>query len=492
MPPRRVQLVIPPHDPFDDLDDDFDGFVQNGLDADDLAPAPDAPRFARGYRPREYNPGAPPQGAAPAAAADTTGDAALARRLQLEADHERDAIRRAAAARRAAIQQVQREEEEAAREQNARLQRLAGGGHFALGRRLYPMEDGLAYIFPNPGDYPGRPRAWNMDFLRRGIPPELLLQQMRAQQQEQSVQDSWGGINFVPRQNPLLGFTFDFDKDADAEEPTEVVRLDFDDDAPIIEELRAKGSGTLGRTQSGTTDKGPDGLTSLVCASCYLPLRVSQGQRNEGDRVFALRCGHLVDKRCLDDISQPKPEPTAQAEDVKPGFIKLGSGATSRKDGNFVVHGDYAAGTPVASTSALPRIASPSTPSSPLIPIPSSPVTVTSSAVGGSSRIPARTTRSAARLAAAPAPPVDGSSDDSADPFGDFSFRSGRGRPRGGKKRKAAPSRASKPIKKLAKPEEKREYKWLCPVVACGREHYSEEIGGVWKPKDGMITQLFV
>jgi hypothetical protein len=32
----------------------------------------------------------------------------------------------------------------------------------------------------------------------------------------------------------------------------------------------------------------------------------------------------------------------------------------------------------------------------------------------------------------------------------------------------------------------------LCPVVACGREHYSEEIGGVWKPKEGMITQLFV
>lgn len=491
MPPRRPQVVVPPEeDPLAGLFDDD--------------PPPGPPRRARRmYRP----PDADPAPAAPAE--DTSGDAAFARRMQLDLDAERDRIRRERreqeANRRAAIQQVEQEERERARAEfhanvHAMMQRYGGaeGGRFALGPVAAAGRYDFARLIPGiVGDGPHVPgrRVWNLppiegeeDFMRRVLPPEMIMQELRARQ-EQSVQDSWGGINFVPRQNPLLGFTFDFDKDAAEEEPTEIVRLDFDDDAPIIEELKATGSGTLKRTLSGGTDKGSNGLTSLVCASCYLPLRVSQGQRNDGDRVFALRCGHLVDKRCLDEISQPKPEPS-QPNDVKPGFIKLGSGSKSRKDGNFVVHGDYGATkTPVASTSALPPIASPSSPSSPTIPVASSPI-----AASGSARLPARTTRSSTRMAPAPAPPVDeSSSDDSAD-TPEFPLRSGRGRPRGGnvRKRKAPPTKASKPIKKLAKPEEKREYKWLCPVVACGREHYSEEIGGVWKPKEGMITQLFV
>lgn len=488
MPPRRPHFLPPPVE-----DEPLDDVLEN------------APR--RRVRRMHHPPEDDPAPAAPAE--DTSGDAAFARRMQLDYDAERDRIRRQQreqeANRRAAIQQVAREEQARAQaDLDAMMQRYnerADAGRFALGPAAaarYGVEiDIPGYVAGDPREQGRRP--WHLppiedrEMMMRRVwaAPELFLQELRARQ-EQSVQDSWGGINFVPRQNPLLGFTFDFDKDAGEEEPTEIVRLDFDDDAPIIEELKATGSGTLGRTLSSVTDKGLDGLTSLVCASCYLPLRVSQGQRNDGDRVFALRCGHLVDKRCLDDISQPKPEPSVQSDDVKPGFIKLGSGSTSRKDGNFVVHGDYGTTeTPVASTSALPPIVSPSSPSSPTVPVASSPMII-ANAASGSARLPARTTRSSTR--AAPAPPVDESSSDDPADTPEFSLRSGRGRPRGGnqRKRKAPPTRASKPIKKLAKPEEKREYKWLCPVVACGREHYSEEIGGVWKPKEGMTTQLFV
>lgn len=463
----------------------------------------------------------------PAVVEDTSGDAAMARRIQLDLDRERDELRRQreeqrrqADNRRAAIRQVEHDEADQARDHFNMLQRMravAGGPGFGapggLARYGIEVEDADGMLLVDFGGLREAPRArfdhQHLQELRAHMMQDFNM--IRARQ-EQSVQDSWAGINFVPRTNPLLGFTFDFDKDAEeAAEPTEIVRLDFDDDAPIIEELKSSGKSTAGQGAIAVNREG-DGLTSLVCASCYMPLRVSQGQRNDSDRVFSLLCGHLVDKRCLDDISQPKPEQNLQAaeNDKKPGFIKLGSSSTSRKDGNFVVHGDYGIvnATPVASTSPLPRIVSPTSPSSPTVPQVSSPPMVISSSIasGSNSRMPTRTTRSSTRVAAAPAVQHQANespgSDDSVDTLDGFGLppRSGRGRTRAGnpRKRKAttlapkAGKATAAALKKLAKPEEKREYKWLCPVAACGREHYSEEIGGVWKPKEGMTVQLFV
>lgn len=419
---------------------------------------------------------------------DTSGDVAMARRIQRELDEERNEARRRAEQVRA----VQRQREEANRREairqvaadlgepmdlmdmRARLLALhpgIGGNHFGFGNAFHNVIQRFA-----PGANPG------LAAILAHMPPAQMGPDPRAVQ-EQNIRDSWAGISFVPRQNPLLGFTFDFDKDAEeSTEPTEIVRLDFDDDAPIIEELKA--SGTSGKAGGGKHSAIPikdDGLTSLVCASCHMPLRVSQGQRNEGDRVFSLQCGHLVDKRCLDDISQPKPENGNDEQERKPGFIKVGAGSTSRADG-FVVNGEYSE-TPLASTSTLPRIKSPSSPPNPM----SSPPVAE---IAGN---PSKRTRSAMKRAAPE--PVGEESDSHEEVMDDLDFPPMRAsRKVRGKKRKAAAVRPKRTaaLKKLAKPEEKREFKWLCPVLACGREHYSEEIGGVWKPKDGMTVQLFV
>jgi hypothetical protein len=333
-----------------------------------------------------------------------------------------------------------------------------------------------------------------------GGPNPYAFAAMRAEQQ-QSVEESWSGINFTPRHNPLLGFTYDFDKDAeDDKEPTEIVRLDFDDESPIIEELKAPVAGSsnhLGRHDSMTSVDGKGkGITSLVCAKCNEQLRVSQGQRTEADRVFALRCGHLIDKRCLDDISQPHPDLVVnQDEDHKPGFVKIGKGkaveSASRSGGTFVVKGSYTdpAITPQASSSTLPRIVSPyadQQSSSPSVPLNNS------EASSSNQRMPSRTTRSAARAA------VNHADDENEVPASDDEGYDTLTNPTGrlplNKKRKVQSKATSKTaaLKKLKAPVEMREFRWVCPVAACGKEHFSEEIGGVWKPKDKMTVQLFV
>ena len=470
---------------------------------------PPRPRRARlGAPDGDPEPGERPPPPALPPQEDTSGDVAMARRIQRELDQERrdqlaQVRQRLDQQRALQLAQDQADRREAIRRaadgvDRYRHQLMASrqGPHFAVGqpgsgeggRRIGggPLHFALGAFADYAGQY-----IQGLGALAAGMPlpplPGLMGPDPRAVQ-EQHIRDSWAGINFVPRQNPLLGFTFDFDKDAEeSAEPTEIVRLDFDDDAPIIEELKARGtSGKAVGGKHGAISVKDDGLTSLVCASCHLPLRVSQGQRNDGDRVFSLQCGHLVDKRCLDDISQPKPEnENGSVEQAsKPGFIKVGSSSTSRVDG-FVVNGEYRE-TPLASTSALPRIASPSSPSSPAIPVSSPPI----GEIAGRS---SRRTRSAAKKAAQE--PVDENSDspdeEVMDDLDSPPIRTGRNT-RGKKRKAAARPKRGAAMKKLAKPEEKREYMWLCPVLACGREHYSEEIGGVWRPKDGMTVQLFV
>lgn len=43
----------------------------------------------------------------------------------------------------------------------------------------------------------------------------------------------------------------------------------------------------------------------LECPGCLDPLRISSGYRSADDRVWALRCGHLVDQKCLRKLSTP-------------------------------------------------------------------------------------------------------------------------------------------------------------------------------------------
>lgn len=120
-------------------------------------------------------------------------------------------------------------------------------------------------------------------------------------QVQQSVEDAWKGINFTGRKDPpKAGFTFDFDKQANeaGASPTEIIRLDLGD-SPLIEERKRLGFGD--QVSDG------DGATHLVCARCHAPLRVSQGMRDANDRVQALKCGHLIDHRCYEELIKPLP-----------------------------------------------------------------------------------------------------------------------------------------------------------------------------------------
>lgn len=112
-----------------------------------------------------------------------------------------------------------------------------------------------------------------------------------------SIEDAWKGCNYVGHRDlPRSGYTFDFDRENNeaGAEPTDIIRLDTDEDAPWTQELSRR-----------HTEK-QHHKPHLVCARCQVPLRVSEGMRYEDDRVYALRCGHVVDAKCLAEMSKPK------------------------------------------------------------------------------------------------------------------------------------------------------------------------------------------
>jgi len=46
----------------------------------------------------------------------------------------------------------------------------------------------------------------------------------------------------------------------------------------------------------------------MACTKCGDPLYINDGQKSQDDRVWGLRCGHLVDQKCLYEISSPQIE----------------------------------------------------------------------------------------------------------------------------------------------------------------------------------------
>jgi hypothetical protein len=44
----------------------------------------------------------------------------------------------------------------------------------------------------------------------------------------------------------------------------------------------------------------------IACVNCYHPLHLSSGQKSPAERVWALRCGHLIDQECLELVAAPQ------------------------------------------------------------------------------------------------------------------------------------------------------------------------------------------
>ncbi|BEJ12297.1 hypothetical protein CspHIS471_0207570 [Cutaneotrichosporon sp. HIS471] len=53
----------------------------------------------------------------------------------------------------------------------------------------------------------------------------------------------------------------------------------------------------------------PRGQVYLACCACPEPLRVGNANRSPEDRVWSLRCGHLLDQRCYKQYSEPSDDP---------------------------------------------------------------------------------------------------------------------------------------------------------------------------------------
>lgn len=83
-------------------------------------------------------------------------------------------------------------------------------------------------------------------------------------------------------------------REREHEPPQVIVEVLSDDESD-----NASGSGSgMSSVQSSQSAQPERMQTVLVCASCRRPLRIG------GDRLWALRCGHMIDSRCYRKIAE--------------------------------------------------------------------------------------------------------------------------------------------------------------------------------------------
>ncbi|KAK0188091.1 hypothetical protein F5146DRAFT_1141544 [Armillaria mellea] len=111
---------------------------------------------------------------------------------------------------------------------------------------------------------------------------------------------------------PEPGFTFDFAPPTSESPPftTSVSNpIIIDDDEPVA------GSSAGPDAATAATSAPPSGLNlqaTLVCANCNEPLYQSGSGTVEDQRrrrIWSLRCGHLIDGKCVDRLSVPQAPP---------------------------------------------------------------------------------------------------------------------------------------------------------------------------------------
>ncbi|KAJ7190778.1 hypothetical protein GGX14DRAFT_482610 [Mycena pura] len=283
---------------------------------------------------------------------------------------------------------------------------ISGDAQLALDLYLQDQEYTLGSRFAHPA----------RDFARREV---ALLRRWAggATKDDEDYKKEWTHPG-----TPEAGFVFDF-------APSE-----------ILPAVNGKGKG---KEVVIDVDADKEGVsTLLVCARCLDPLLLrSEGITEGGEeearkrKVWALRCGHLIDGKCLDGLYKPLDDTNAPAAlDVSDskgkgkGKGKAVAPAISDKEDEEQelddLFGDSDAGD--------------------LIPTPPMRMRLRSGAALG---VP-----SAFALAAPPS-------------------RSRRGR---------TAKRKGKGKAKPRKPVVEARYEWACPVAGCGRRHMSEKIDGLW------------
>ncbi|KDQ59123.1 hypothetical protein JAAARDRAFT_33855 [Jaapia argillacea MUCL 33604] len=239
---------------------------------------------------------------------------------------------------------------------------------------------------------------------------------------------------------PSAGFTFDFGPPP----PTDSILVL--DDSP----------GPSSSASASSSSQSDEANVILVCAHCLDPLVLGGGVSDEGERlkkkVWGLRCGHMLDGKCIDDMMKPSSHPPTDivVDDGASSMDRNGKGKGKGKAKE--VQEEVKDFQPSTSVTQHPDDNSMRSRLRPRYPgassshtHPHAPVTV-------------------------PSPPDDTS-------------RPARRPPTSRRRRltQSLPSRArGKGKGKAQQPIVEAEHEWKCPVTGCGRVHVSLLIDGQW------------
>ncbi|KAF8071558.1 hypothetical protein FPV67DRAFT_881154 [Lyophyllum atratum] len=230
---------------------------------------------------------------------------------------------------------------------------------------------------------------------------------------------------------PEAGFTFDF---APPEpEPGALPKV-----APIIIDLEGLDSDDAPvagpSTQSAPASPASSVHTLLVCARCLDPLVLGGGLVGEEGRkkkVWALRCGHMIDGKCLDVIGNPENAPTLEVSEDLADVLELDTRTGGSVKGKSRARAEDMDVTPPAAENTMrSRLRSRHS-------LPGAPV-VSHTSASTSTSVSATHTHSPTTL---------------------------------GKR------------KRPLKPRIEATHEWKCPVAGCGRIHASVKLDGSWVPE---------
>lgn len=345
----------------------------------------------------------------------------------------------------------------AAQERLDELQaRTAAPGFFrrSLGRLLTPRlpqqdeDERLALLLSLQDD--ARAENWRDQVLRLrlfGTGARTGYEELQQQPREEEYKPEY--THPTP---PEPSYTFDF---AVPSSPVSGSRSFFppsSKDAPIIVGDDEPEAGPSSSSKQSAPSDPPKINALLICACCLDPLVLNAGLSPEDAkdrRVWGLRCGHLIDGKCLAEIGQPQPE---QAQvDVK-GKRK----ANPRSTVALQPYGDYdeeGVRPSCEHTSSLPP-------------------------ENNSIRSRLRSRPHLQMLAQPQSQPSSSHASPSSSPF---SVPPPPLQP---------PKQRKRPAKTTAHKKRRIEdtFAWPCPIASCGKLHYSVKINGVWGPeKEGLV-----
>ena len=267
--------------------------------------------------------------------------------------------------------------------------------------------------------------------------------------------------SFTHPPKPGSGFTFDFG-------PSE---------APTTSPAVASSSKNAKSVEAGTI---------LVCGCCMDPLVMNVTgsiEETKDKRIWGLRCGHMIDGKCIEKVMKPAPPPSKPSLDLDK-TIDISSSDPPEMDGDIEqTSSNSSKGKGKAKATFDPEEYAPFievSSSSPLRPISPQPLshynlrshhaTAPHNEMPGSFRSVLRPNSPVAipsTSSAGVVPPA---------PVGRRG-RGRRGRGRGARGRKDYKGKA----RAVPAPVIEEIYEWPCPVAGCGRVHRSNKIEGEWK-----------